>query len=292
MNFEKSEHIYSQIVALLPKAQIDFFHFAVYKAYGLSDQDMKTYAAKNDLEPNAIRMWKRNLVSKGLLKSNFYDSWNGVTLVNPECFLPCAFHLAIHESKRLEQFEGYKTTLRNQHHFLWNIVYKTVDGGNPNAASSEVVGTWPIGEEAKYLTHVCFEEEFKGHVLRLEKNDFNQLINHILEHNINTLTGEARDFDNLESLVREYYSGGLFGLTSSAFTLLDKIGLFRYFYDGTQPKSEEPTYLYTTYEAIRELYKGNTLTSLEKFEKALKARNNSAADRNISSCLCSIYSLL
>ena len=281
MNFEKLEHIYSQIVALLPKAQIDFFHFAVYKAYGLSDQDMKTYAAKNDLEPNAMRMWKRNLVSKGLLKSNLYDSWNGVTLVNPECFLPCAFHLAIHESKRLEQFEGYKTTLRNQHHFLWNIVYKTVDGGNPNAASSEVVGTWPIGEEAKYLTHVCFEEEFKGHVLRLEKNDFNQLINHILEHNINTLTGEARDFDNLENLVREYYSGGLFGLTSSAFTLLDKIGLFRYFYDGTQPKSEEPTYLYTTYEAIRELYKGNTLTSLEKFEKALKARNKYCTDKNL-----------
>ena len=146
---------------------------------------------------------------------------------------------------------------------------------------SEVAGTWPIGEEAKYLTHVCFEEEFKGHVLRLEKNDFNQLINHILEHNINTLTGEARDFDNLESLVREYYSGGLFGLTSSAFTLLDKIGLFRYFYDGTQPKSEEPTYLYTTYEAINELYKGNTLTSLDKFEKALKTRNKYCTDKNL-----------
>ena len=58
MNFENLEKIYSSIIDLLPDTQVDFFHFAVYKAYGLSDQDMKTYAAKNDLEPNAVRMWK------------------------------------------------------------------------------------------------------------------------------------------------------------------------------------------------------------------------------------------
>ena len=132
-----------------------------------------------------------------------------------------------------------------------------------------------------YLFHVCFEEEFRDFIFRLGNNEFNELINKKLENQLNTLSGETEDFVRLGHSVREYYSGGLFGLTPSADALIDKIGLFRYFYDGTTPKSENPTYLYRVYEAIRELYKGDIHGSLEKFEISLKARNKYSSDKNL-----------
>ena len=278
MNYVRLEKIYSDIVSDMPEEQVDFLHFVAYKAYGISEPDIRKYAQINELNPNTVRQWKRRLEGMGLIKYIPSDGWNYIDAFNPRYFFPFAFHLLRHESKRLYDFERYGLTLRNKHEFLWNKVYQIADG---NSATIDDDQTWPQGQAPQYLLHVCFEEEFKEHIFRLSNGEFNELLNSKLEYMLNTLSGSAEDFERLDELVREYYSGGLFGLTPAADLLLDKIGLFRYFYDGTTPKEESPTYLYTAYEAIRELYHGNILTCLERFEKSLKSRNKYNNDKNL-----------
>lgn len=60
MNYEKLEKIYSETVADMPAEQIDFLQFIAYKAYGITEQDVRTYASRKGLNPGTVRKWKRN----------------------------------------------------------------------------------------------------------------------------------------------------------------------------------------------------------------------------------------
>lgn len=280
MNYERLEKIYSEIVADMPGEQVDFLHFACYKAFGLNELDITKYAQENKQHPNTVRQWKRKLEDDRTI-IYIYNGWNSVSMFNPRIFFAFAFHLALWEEERLYEFKRYGLTSSNQRHFLWNIVYQILDGASPEEESSIFEMCWPIGWEAEYLFHVCFEDVFKEHVFRLGNNEFNELIDIKSEDLFDSLSGKAEDYEILDGLVREYYSGGLFGMTSPAYALLDKIGLFRYFYDGTPHMNENPTYIYVAYEAIQDLYHGNVYASLEKFEKSLKARNKFCADKNL-----------
>ncbi len=281
MNYQRLEDIYSEIVAEISEHEVDFLKFVAFKAYGLSEGDIKKYAQTNGLNPNTVRQWKRKFESQKLIVYGVSESWNYVDMFNPLYFFPFAFHLVRNESKRLYEFERYGLTQRKQHDFLWNIVYRIADGESQVADESCKIGYWPKEHEAEYLYYVCFEEEFKDFLFKLGDNEFNELINERLENQLKFISGGVEDFERLECLVREYYSGGLFGLTPSADALLDKIGLFKYFYDGTVPQTKNPTYLYVVYEAIRDLYKGNILSALDNFEISLKARNKYNSDKNL-----------
>lgn len=278
MNFEKLEKIYSEKVADIPVEQIDFLHFIAYKAYGITEQDVRTYASRNELNPNIVRQWKRKFEDNGLIRCLPTEGWNYVYAFYPRYFLPFAFHLVRHESKRLYEFERYSLTLRNKHHFLWGVVYQVIDNKD---LVGEDIDTWPTGQASEYLFHVCFIDEFKKHLFKLSNNDFNELINDRIDYHLDTQSDDVKELEGLDNLVREYYSGGLFGMTPAADALIDKIGLFRYFFDGTTLKREHPTYFYTIYEATQKLYCGNIYAALEKFEVALKARNKFSKDKNL-----------
>ncbi len=280
MNYERLEKIYSDTVADMPKEQVDFLHFVVYKAFGLTELDITKYAKENKLHLNTVRQWKRKLEDKQLI-TYLSEGWNYVYMFDPRIFFPFAFHLALWEEDRLLEFKRYGLTFRNQGQFIWSIVYQILDGASPDKNNSNFETCWPVGCEEEYLFHVCFEEVFKEHVFRLGNKEFNELIDIKSEDLFDSLSGVAEDYEKLDGLVREYYSGGLFGMTSPAYVLLDKIGLFRYFYDGTPLVNENPTYIYVAYEAIQDLYHGNVYASLEKFEKSLKARNKFCADKNL-----------
>lgn len=133
MNYEGLEQIY-------------FLHFLTYKAYGITEQDTKTYAARN--------------------------------VLNPRYFLPFAFHLSRIESKRLYEFEKYGLTLRNKHNFLWSMVCQVIDGENQIAENTD---TWSVGQASEYLFHVCLEKEFKEQVFRHKGNALQQVLCAILK---------------------------------------------------------------------------------------------------------------
>ena len=76
MNYEKLEKIYSETVADMPAEQIDFLQFIAYKAYGITEQDVRTYASRNGLNPGTVRKWKRNFEDKELIKCIPSEGWN------------------------------------------------------------------------------------------------------------------------------------------------------------------------------------------------------------------------
>ena len=140
MNFDRLEDIYSVIVTGISGQLVDFLYFVAYKAYAVSEQEIKRYADNNDLNPNTVRQWKLKFENQGLIKCIQTDAWNFIDVFSPRLFLPFALHLLLHESKRLYEFEKYGLKLRDQHHFLWSMAYRIVDGGQFNWPGTECDG--------------------------------------------------------------------------------------------------------------------------------------------------------
>ena len=285
MNYSRLDLRYNELVDFLTRQPgfnpeiMDFVHFLAYRCADIKDSDLTSYVKISKKDATTVRKWYRMLQSTGVISNVGLGYWNYSSLFEPEYFFATAFYLCRNLSKRLYEFEKSSLSLSAQAKFLWGIVDRVLNGED---AMTEGVN-WPWDKECAYLLPVLFDQEFFFFVQLLPNDKFHSLICNQLSNMMYDQQAETDEFEQLKSIVKKYYSGGLFGITPAGESLLDEIDLYRYFFDGTHFESngDDGSYIYLAYKAICNLYKGDYETSLAYFEKSLKIRNKTNKEKNV-----------
>ena len=261
MNYSRLDSRYNELVDFLTRQPgfnpeiMDFVHFLAYRCADIKDSDLTSYAKISKKDAATVRKWYRILQNTGVISNVGLGYWSYSSLFEPEYFFATAFHLCRNLSKRLYEFQKSSISLSSQAKFLWGIVDRVVNGED---AMTEGVN-WPWDKECAYLLPVLFDQEFFFFVQLLPNDKFHSLICNQLSNMIYDQQAETDEFEQLKSIVKKYYSGGLFGITPAGESLLDEIDLYRYFFDGTHFESngDDGSYIYLAYKAICNLYKGD-----------------------------------